>query len=194
MFDIKSDILPIYNPEELLLSSHINFDYLSQSFPNMNLFSLLPINQYQLNSPSSLEDNYITQLAKQMAYSRMMQEIEYQRNNKKSKVSTNFLNTSSPSILTESMHVNHIINDIMVRTLNEILQEQIKQQQQQARVSRQGELLFVKKQNNNNDDITILRTKKQHKVWRFYKNKKRILYLDKWLNNKFLRFILFNDK
>ncbi len=164
MFDIKSDILPIYNPEELLLSSHINFDYLSQSFPNMNLFSLLPINQYQLNSPSSLEDNYITQLAKQMAYSRMMQEIEYQRNNKKSKVSTNFLNTSSPSILTESMHVNHIINDIMVRTLNEILQEQIKQQQQQARVSRQGELLFVKKQNNNNDDITILRTKKQHKV------------------------------
>jgi len=164
LFDIKSDILPIYNPEELLLSSHINFDYLSQSFPNMNLFSSLPINQYQLNSPSSLEDNYITQLAKQMAYLRMMQEIEYQRNNKKSKVSTNFLNTSSPSILTESMHVNHIINDIMVRTLNEILQEQIKQQQQQARVSRQGELLFVKKQNNNNDDITILRTKKQHKV------------------------------
>jgi len=182
LVDIKSDILPIYNPEELLLSSHINFDYLSQSFPNMNLFSSLPINQYQLNSSSSscssLQDNYIAQLAEQKAYLRMIQEIEYQRNNKKSKVTTNFFNTSSSSILTESIHVNHIVNDIMIRTLNEIFEEQIKQQQQQqqTRASRQGELLFVKKQNNNNDDITIVHTKKQHKVRRFYK--KRILYSD----------------
>jgi hypothetical protein len=142
----------------------------------MNLFSSLPINQYQLNSSSSccssLQYNYITQLAEQKAYLRMIQEIEYQRNNKKSKVATNFLNTSSSSsILTESIHVNHIVNDIMIRTLNEIFEEQIKQQQQQqqTRASRQGELLFVKKQNNNNDDITIVHTKKQHKVRRFYK-------------------------
>jgi hypothetical protein len=136
----------------------MNFDYLSQTFPNMNLFSTLPINQYQ----SSLQDDHITQLAKQMAYSRMVQEIEYQRNNKKSKIPTNFFNTSSSSILTESVHINHILNDIMIRMLNETFEEQIKQQQpQQTRVSRQGELLFVKKQN---DDTISFNTKKQHKV------------------------------
>jgi len=128
----------------------------------MNLFSSLPINSYQLNSSSSsYEIDYINQLAKEMAYVRMIQELEYQRNNKKSKETINCLNTSSSSILTESMHVNHIIHDIMSRTLNEIFEEQIKQQ---TRASRQGELLFVKKQNNNDDDRTILNTKKQHKV------------------------------
>jgi hypothetical protein len=158
---MQSDILPIYNPEEFLLSSHMNLDYLSQSFPNMNLFSSLPINQqYQFNSSSFLKNDYVTQLAKQMAYLRMIQEIENQRNNKKSKVPTNGSNPSSSSILTESIHVNQIINDIMIRTLNEIFEEQTKQQ---TRVSKQGELLFVKKQNQNNDDITILNTKK-HQV------------------------------
>jgi hypothetical protein len=156
MFDSQSDILPIYNPEEFFLSSPMNFDYLSQSSSNMNLFSSFPINQYQLNS-SSLPDDYITQLAKQMAYLRMIQEIENQRNNtNKSKLTTN-----SSSILTESVHVNQIINDIMSRTLNDIFEEQIKQQKQ---ASKQGELLFVKKQNNNNDDMTILKTNKQYKV------------------------------
>jgi len=156
MFDSQSDILPIYNPEEFFLSSPMNFDYLSQSSSNMNLFSSFPINQYQLNS-SPLPDDYITQLAKQMAYLRMIQEIENQRNNtNKSKLTTN-----SSSILTESINVNQIINDIMSRTLNDIFEEQIKQQK---RVSKQGELLFVKKQNNNNDDMTILKTNKRYKV------------------------------
>jgi hypothetical protein len=49
----------------------------------------------------------------------------------------------------------------MSRTLNDIFEEQIKQQKQ---ASKQGELLFVKKQNNNNDDMTILKTNKQYKV------------------------------
>jgi hypothetical protein len=130
----------------------MNFDYLSQSIPNLNLFSTFSINQYQLNS--SLTDDYITQLAKQMAYLRMIQEIENQRNNTKSKITTN-----SSAILTESIHVNQIINDIMNRTLNDIFKEQIKQQ---TRVSKQGELLFVKKQNN--DDRMILKMTKQYKV------------------------------
>jgi hypothetical protein len=59
------------------------------------------------------------------------------------------------------MHVNHIIHDIMSRTLNEIFEEQIKQQ---IKASKQEELLFVKKQNNNDGDMTIFNTKKQHKV------------------------------
>jgi hypothetical protein len=147
MLDIPSDILPIYNPEEFFLSSPMNFDYLSQSIPNMNLFSLFPINQYPLNS--SLSDDYVGQLAKQMAYLRMIQEIENQRNNIKTKLTTN-----PPAILTESIHVNQIINDIMSRTLNDIFEEQ-------TRESKQGELLFVKKQNHNHDDLMVLQKKKQ---------------------------------
>lgn len=154
MFDIQSDILPIYNPEEFFLSSPMNFDYLSQSIPNMNLFPSFPTNQYQLNSP--LPDDYVSQLAKQMAYIRMIQEIENQRNNIKTKYTT-----SSPAILTESVHVNQIINDIMSRTLSDIFQEQIKQQ---THVSKQGELLFVKKQNHNHDDLMILKKTKRPKV------------------------------
>ena len=141
----------MYNQEELLLSSRMNFDYL---YPNMNLFS---------SNPTFLQDDYITQLAKQMAYSRMIQEIEYQRNDTKSKVSTNVFDSSS--ILTESMQVNHLLNDTMTRMLNGIFEEQIKQQ---SRVSRQGELLFVKKQNINNDDLTISNAKKHHKVRRIW--------------------------
>ncbi len=153
---MKSDIFPIYNPEEFLLSSHLNFDYLS---PNLNLFPTFPMHQYPFNS--SVQEDYISQLAKQMAYYRMVQEIEQERTNKKSKTTTNFSNPSS-SILTESMNVNHIVNDIMIRTLNDIYEEQIKQQP--ARVSKQEELLFVKKPNNNNDAITVLKSKKTHQV------------------------------
>jgi hypothetical protein len=121
----------------------------------MNLFSSLPINPYQ-----SLQDIHIAQLAKRMAYSRMIQEIEYQRTNKKSKISTNQFDTSSG-------HVDHLLNDIMIRMLNEIFEEQIKQQ---AKTSRKGELLFIKKQNNNNDDTTIFNMKKQHNVRSFFED------------------------
>ena len=137
-YDIKSDI---YNQDEPDL---MNFNY---TFPNMNLFSTLPINPYQ-----SFQDIHIEQLAKQMAYSRMIEEIEYQRKNKKSKIST---------ISLPSKHVNHLLNDIMIRMLNEVFDEQTKQQ---ANPSRKGELLFVKKQSYNNDDTTIVNMKKQHKV------------------------------
>jgi hypothetical protein len=120
----------------------------------MNLYSSLPINPYQ-----SLQDIHIAQLAKQMAYSRMIQEVEYQRTNKKSKIPTNQFDTSS------SGHVEHLLNDIMIRMLNGIFEEQIKQQ---AKSSRKGELLFIKKQNNNNDDTTIFNMKKQQKVSVFF--------------------------
>ena len=153
---MKSDILPMYNPEEFFLSNPLNFHYLSQSFPNLNLFPSSSIHPYQQNSP--VEETYISQLAKQMAYLRMLQEIENQRTTpKKSKESITSFDPST--ILTESIHVNHIINDIMSKTLNEIFEQQIKQQKKS---SRQGELLFVKK--SNNDDIIISNTKKQHKV------------------------------
>ncbi len=111
--DLKSDILPIYN--------HMNLDYLSQS---------LPINHYETNS-APLQDIHIAQLAKQMAYSRMIEEIEYQRNNNTSKMARNFFDTSS-------MNVSHLLNDIMIRILTETFEKQ---------QTRQGELLFVKKQN-----------------------------------------------
>jgi len=119
--DLKSNILPIYNREDFLLSNHMNFDYLSQS---------LPINQYETTS-APLQDIHIAQLAKQMAYSRMIEEIEYQRNNTTSKMAMNFFDTSS-------MNVSHLLNDIMIRILTETFEKQ---------QTRQGELLFVKKQN-----------------------------------------------
>jgi hypothetical protein len=114
-----------------------------------------------------------------MAYERMLQEIDYQRHssiNKKSKSSIN-----SSSILTESIHVNHLLNDVMMRILHEMCEKQKQQQQQQQqqqipqpRASRKGELLFVKKQNVNNDEQYNFNhfinnnknnnTNKQHKV------------------------------
>jgi len=93
----------------------MNFDYLSQ---------------YETNS-APLQDIHIAQLAKQMAYSRMIEEIEYQRNNNTSKMAMNFFDTSS-------MNVSHLLNDIMIRILTETFEKQ---------QTRQGELLFVKKQN-----------------------------------------------
>jgi len=103
-----------------------------------------------------------------MAYERMLQEIDYQRHpsiNKKSKTSID----SSSSFLTESIHVNQILNDVMMRILHEMYEKQQQQQQQQQvpqpRASRKGELLFVKKQNVNNDEQYnfINNTKKHHK-------------------------------
>ncbi|CAF4072292.1 unnamed protein product [Rotaria magnacalcarata] len=132
-------------------------DFSSQPYLNMNLFPTsptIPMHYSQTNKKpsSSLQDTRIAQLAKQMAYERMLQEIDYQRHpstNKKSKLSNN----SSSSVLTESIHVNHILNDVMMRILHEMYE---KQQQtspvSQPRASCKGELLFVKKQNVNNDE------------------------------------------
>ncbi|CAF3453403.1 unnamed protein product, partial [Rotaria sp. Silwood2] len=143
----------------------------------MNLFPTsptIPIHYPQTNkkSSSSLQDTRIAQLAKQMAYERMLQEIDYQRHpstNKKSKISNN----SSSSILTESIHVNHILNDVMIRILHEMFEKQQTSSVSQPRASRKGELLFVKKQNVNNDEQfntnifnhfnNNYNTKKQHK-------------------------------
>ncbi|CAF1300391.1 unnamed protein product [Adineta steineri] len=110
-FDINPNILPIYQ-DDYLLTNHRNSNYFSQSFSNLNPFSSSP---YQT---TSLLDNYIAQFAKQMAYTRMLEEIECQRNNQKS----NFFHSSS--ILTESMNVNHILHDIMIRVLHEIFEKQ----------------------------------------------------------------------
>jgi hypothetical protein len=136
-------------------------EYSSQPFLNLNLFPTSPtisipqspINKKK-NSSSSSQDARIAQLAKQMAYERMLQEIDSQRHlstNKKSKTST----INSSAILTESIHVNHLLNDVMMRILHEMCEKQQQQQQQQIpqpRASRKGELLFVKKQNINNDE------------------------------------------
>ncbi len=141
------------------MSPH-NLDFSSQPYFNMNLFPTsptIPVHHSQSNKKksSSSQDTRIAQLAKQMAYERMLQEIDYQRHpsiNKKSKTSIN----PASSILTESIHVNHILNDVMMRIVHEMFE---KQQQQpstpsvpQPRASRKGELLFVKKQNINNDE------------------------------------------
>jgi hypothetical protein len=135
----------------------------------MNLFPPIPpIPQSPINKKkiSLSQDARIAQLAKQMAYERMLQEIDSQRHpitNKKSKSSMN----SSPSVLTESIHVNHILDDVMMRILHEMYEKQQQQQQiPQPRASRKGELLFVKKQNINNDEQYnfVNNTKKQHKV------------------------------
>ena len=69
----------------------------------MNLFPPIPIPQSPINKKkiSSSQDARIAQLAKQMAYERMLQEIDSQRHpitNKKPKISLN----PSSSILTES--------------------------------------------------------------------------------------------
>ena len=155
--DLPSDIYPSYNVEEFFPSNHMNFDYLSQTFPNLNLFPSVAFDQYRFNS--SITDHCVSQLAKQMAYMRMMQEIENQQNAEKIKETDHFLNT--PSIRTESMHVNQFIRDIMTRTLHEIYEEQIKQPR---KVSKQGELLYVKKQANQQNNMTIFKSNKSHKV------------------------------
>lgn len=113
------------------------------SQPYMNLFpnDSLPVSQ----------DIRIAQLAKQMAYERMLEEIQSQRH----PITNKKLKTSSfhPSILTESIQVNHLLNDVMMKILHEMFDKQ------QPRASHKGELLFVKKQNINNDEQY---TKKTH--------------------------------
>ncbi|CAF0893609.1 unnamed protein product [Rotaria sordida] len=165
LFDMKSDIPTMYGQEELdrfmsdMIASQLDFS--SQSFLNMNLFPTsptIPLHYSQTNkkSSTSLQDTRIAQLAKQMAYERMLQEIDYQRyssTNKKSKISNNLTSSSSSSsILTESIHVNHILNDVMMRILHEMFEKQQTSSVSQPRASRKGELLFVKKQNVNNDE------------------------------------------
>lgn len=132
----------------------MNFDYLSQSFAHANLFPSLSMDHYGTNS--SLTDHYATQLAKQMAYSRMIQEIQNQEKMKE----TNHSHDTS-SILTESLNINQIMTDIMTRTLHEIYEEQIKQSR---RMSKQGELLYVKKPANGHGDTAIPKNNQQHKV------------------------------
>jgi len=84
-FDIKSDIPPMYGQEEFdrFMSDMIasQLEYSSQPFLNMNLFPTIPIPQSQINKKknSLSQDARIAQLAKQMAYERMLQEIDYQR-------------------------------------------------------------------------------------------------------------------
>ncbi|CAF0769007.1 unnamed protein product [Adineta ricciae] len=168
MFDIKSDMPSIYGQEEFdrfmseMITSQLEFS--PQPYMNLNLFPTSPTvpilhSQPPKKKSSISQDNRIAQLAKQMAYERMLQEIECQRHpssvNKKSKSSSNH----SSSILTESFHVNHLLNDVMMRILHEMFEKQKQQQQQavttstpQPRASRKGELLFVKKQNTNNDE------------------------------------------
>ncbi|CAM4919173.1 unnamed protein product [Rotaria socialis] len=162
LFDIKSDIPTIYGQEEFdrfmsdMIASQLDFS--SQPYLNMNLFPTSPTtpmhySQTNKKASSSLQDTRIAQLAKQMAYERMLQEIDYQRHpstNKKSKLS----NSPSSSILTESIHVNHILNDVMMRILHEMYEkeQQTTSPVSQPRASCKGELLFVKKQNVNNDE------------------------------------------
>ena len=159
-------------------------DYSSQSYLNMNLFPNLSIpppppppsspppmiHKKQISSVSP--DVHIAQLAKQMAYERMLEEINSQRhstNQKKSK-NASIHSSSSSSILTESLHVNHILHDVMMKILHEIYEKQ------QApppppppavpRASRKGELLFVKKQNNDEQYNFIRNNKLEEKVRR----------------------------
>ena len=173
-FDIKSDIPPMYNQDEFdrLMSDMIAgqmgnndaehpvslsrcfplSDFASQPFLNLNLFSTgsPPQSQSSKRKSSSSQDARIAQLAKQMAYERMMQEIDYPRppSAKKPKTSIN-----PASILTESFHVNHILNDVMSRILHDMLEKHHHPvAAAQPRASRKGELLFVKKQNVNNDE------------------------------------------
>lgn len=143
-------------------------EYSSQPFLNMNLFPTIPMPQSPINKKknSSSQDTRIAQLAKQMAYERMLQEIDDQRHKKKSKL------TTPSSILTESIHVNHILNDVMMRILHEMCDKQQQQQIPPPRASRKGELLFVKKQNINNDEQYnfINDIKKPHTVRRRISN------------------------
>lgn len=138
----------------LKMNYSFDLDYSSQSYLNMNLYPTLSITPPIINpkkSSSTSPDVQIAQLAKQMAYERMLEEIQSQRQPNNHKKSKNFVHP--PSTLTESIQVNHLLHDVMMKILHEIYDKQ----QQQApvptpRASRKGELLFVKKQNVNNDE------------------------------------------
>ena len=115
----------------------------------MNLYPTLSITSPTINNKKSSPDVHIAQLAKQMAYERMLEEINSQRHSNNNEKSKNFIHSpsSSSSILTESIHVNHILHDVMMKILHEIYEPPAP-----PRASRKGELLFVKKQNVNNDE------------------------------------------
>lgn len=118
------------------------------SFENLNLNLFPPTST---RKPATFSTDFrIAQLAKQMAYERMLEEVEHHRHGTTKKT---FCPTSN---LNDSFHVNHILNDVMMRILHEIFE---KHQQQTAttpvRASRKGELLFVKKSSNNSDDSTM---------------------------------------
>lgn len=77
-----------------------------------------------------------------------MEEIGQPLHQKKNKTSP-----ASSSVLTESFHVNHLLNDVMIRILHEMFEkQQMTSTVSQPRASRKGELLFVKKQNVNQDE------------------------------------------
>ena len=119
----------------------------------MNLYAHPPLNypnSSTVNSrkTQSSQDIRIAQLAKQMAFERMMQELDYQRHSTNKKPMIHPTN----SVLTESFHVNHILNDVMMRLIHEMFNKSSTPVVSQPRASRKGELLFVKKQNINNDE------------------------------------------
>lgn len=118
VFDVKSDILPMYNSNDYFLLNSMNFDY----FSHLNQYSSVPMNN-TYSSNSLLEENYFNEFIKQMAYLRMIQEIEFQRTNSKSNETTNQYHPST-SILTDSVHMNDIVQEIMSKTLNDIFKEQ----------------------------------------------------------------------
>ena len=134
-------------------SAHCSpLDFSSHPCFNLNLFGNTP-------SPPALKtpppppplspETRIAQLAKQMAYERLMEEIGHPSPAKKSKAS----HSPSTPVLTESFHVNHLLNDVMSRILHEMFEKQrTPSAVAQPRASRKGELLFVKKQNVNNDE------------------------------------------
>lgn len=123
------------------------------SNPSIN-YSTCPTTLNPRNISPTTQETRIGQLAKQMAFERMMQEIDYQRHPQTKK---SLFTMPASSVLTESFHVNHILNDVMMRLLQEMFVKNstlptATTTNSQTRVSRQGELLFVKKQNQNNDE------------------------------------------
>lgn len=142
VFDLKSDILPMYNSNDYFLLNSMNFDY----FSHLNQYSPLPMNSYSSNS--LLEENYFNQFIKQMAYLRMIQEIEMQRTNSKQNDTTNNHFHPSTSILTESIQINSIIQEIMSKTLNDIFKEQ-------NQISKQDESVLIHDDSNTKNQSQI---------------------------------------
>lgn len=123
-------------------NAHLSFDNL-----NLNLF---PPASTRKGGAISM-DFRIAQLAKQMAYERMLEELDHHRHGAMKK---KFSTPPTPSsTLSESFHVNHLLNDVMMRILQEMFDKH--QPAPPARASRKGELLFVKKTTNNQDDAPI---------------------------------------
>ncbi|UJR26751.1 hypothetical protein I4U23_008066 [Adineta vaga] len=101
----------IYQLEGLTSLNCTNSDYLSKSWPNNNHFA----STYQTDL--SVSEKHIAQLAKRMAYTKMIEEIEYQRDNTKIKI---FHQSSSFS--SQWINVSHVLDGIMRKILNEIVE------------------------------------------------------------------------